>query len=331
MGDLIHGIPVVNALRRAMPDALLGWVAEGRNADLLEGHPALEHLIRVPRRWWKSPRAVLALRSQLQQLRFDTTVDLQCLSKSAIAAWLSGAPRRIGYDGKLGREVSRWFHNELVSVDVVHVMDRYLALLKPLGIENPTVEFQLPETAEDSVFAEQTLKDLDLARGGFAMVNPGAGWQSKRWPTQRYGQLARRLASQRGLPTLVVWGDAHEFNMAEEIQAGSGGTARLAPATTMTQLASLARRAQLFVGSDTGPLHLAVAVGTRCVSLHGTSLAEQTGAYGPRNRRLQVRYDNSPGRRRHDDDSAMRAIDVDMVLSACAEILDDVQPVARSA
>jgi hypothetical protein len=86
MGDLIHGIPVVNALRRAMPDAMLGWVAEARNADLLEGHPSLDRLIRVPRRWMKSPSAVLALRKELRGLRFDTAIDLQCLTKSAIAA-----------------------------------------------------------------------------------------------------------------------------------------------------------------------------------------------------------------------------------------------------
>ena len=99
----------------------------------------------------------------------------------------------------------------------------------------------------------------------------------------------------------------------------------------MTQLGALARRARVFVGSDTGPLHLAVAVGTRCVSLHGTTLAAQTGAYGPQNKRLQVCYDDSAGKRRQADDSAMRAIDVEMVLAACTEILNAPQSVARSA
>lgn len=331
MGDLIHGIPVLNALRKAMPEAMLGWVAEGRNADLLAGHPALDRLIRVPRRWLKSPSAVWALRKELRGLRFDTTIDLQCLTKSAIAAWLSGAPRRIGYAGKLGREASRWFHNELVAVDAQHVIDRYLALLKPLGIERPAVEFNLPERTEDARFAESTLRQLGFTSGGFAIVNPGAGWASKRWPPERYGKLARRLATEHALATLAVWGGSAELPQAEEIVAHSGGAAQVAPATTMTQLASLARRAAIFVGSDTGPLHLAVAVGTRCVSLHGTSLAEQTGAYGPQNRRLQVRYDDSRSKRRHGDDSAMRAIDVDMVLASCAELLGDPQPIMRSA
>lgn len=331
MGDLIHGIPVLCALRKAMPNAFLGWVAEGRNADLLEGHPDLDRLVRVPRHWWKSPAAVWALRKELHALRFNTTIDLQCLTKSAIAARLSGARRRIGYAGKFGRELSRLFHNELVAVDDCHVIDRYQALLKPLGIDRPDVEFNLPEHSADAQFALQTLRQLGLTAGGFAIVNPGAGWASKRWPPECYGQLARRLSAQHGLSTLAVWGGQDERPLAEEIVAASSGAARLAPATSMTQLGSLARRATIFVGSDTGPLHLAAAVGCRCVSLHGTSHAEQTGAYGPRNRRLQAYYDNSSGRRRHGDDSAMRAIDVDMVMAACGELLGEARQSSRSA
>lgn len=331
MGDLIHGIPVACALRRALPEAQIGWVVEGRNADLLEGHPAVDHLVRVPRRWLKSPTAVWQLRRELRALRFEVSIDLQCLTKSAIAARLSGAPRRIGYAGRLGRELSKLFHNERVAVDDVHVIDRYLALLRPLGVERPAVEFRLPEAADDARFAQQSLQRLGLAVGGFAIVNPGAGWASKRWPTERYGELARRLAAEHSLPTLAVWGGANELPMAEAIVAASGGTAQVAPATTMTQLAAIARRSALFVGSDTGPLHLAVAVGTRCVSLHGTSLAAQTGAYGPRNRSVQAYYDDSHGKRRHGDDSAMRAIDVETVLAACAEVLTQPQAISRSA
>src|SRR5262245_53960415 len=114
IGDVIQGVPVLCALRHALPRAFLGWVVEGRAADLLEGHPALDALIRVPRGWLKSPRQVWRLRQQLHEMRFNTAIDLQCLTKSAIAAWLSGAPRRIGKGGEDGRELSRWFHNKLV-------------------------------------------------------------------------------------------------------------------------------------------------------------------------------------------------------------------------
>lgn len=330
MGDLIHGIPVLCALRQAMPQATLGWVAEGRNADLLEGHPDLDHLIRVPRHWWKSPRAILEMRRTLRELHFDTTLDLQCLSKSAAAAWLSGARRRIGFAGSLGREISQWLHNELVDGTAEHVIDRYLKILRPLGIENPVACWNMPETAADATFAEQAIKDLNLTPGDYVIVNPGAGWASKRWPTERYGQLAEKLAGEKGVQTLAVWGGKEELPMAEEIATLGGSCVRVAPATTMTQLAALAKRARLFVGSDTGPLHLAVAVGTPSVSLHGTSLAAQTCAYGPGNRSIQVRYDNSPGKRRTDDDSAMRAITVDHVTDVCRELLGSA-PQARSA
>ena len=136
IGDVIHGVPVLCALRSAFPQAFIGWVVEGRAGDLLEGHPALDELIRVPRGWLKSPREVWRLRRRLRACRFDTTIDLQCLTKSAIAAWLSGAPRRIGKAGADGRELSRWFHNELVAAGGDHVIDHYLDMLRPLGISN---------------------------------------------------------------------------------------------------------------------------------------------------------------------------------------------------
>ncbi len=92
IGDVIHGIPVLCALRAALPDAFLAWIAEGSMGDLLEGHPALDELVRVPRRWWKSPREVWRMRKRLRELRFDIAIDLQCLTKSAMTAWFSGAP-----------------------------------------------------------------------------------------------------------------------------------------------------------------------------------------------------------------------------------------------
>jgi heptosyltransferase-1 len=330
IGDVIHGLPVLCALRDARPDAFIGWVVEGRAGDLLEGHPALDVLVRVPRRWLASPREVLRLRRRLRALRFDTTIDLQCLTKSAVAARLSGAPRRIGKAGADGRELSRWFHNELVAARGRHVIEHYLSLLRPLGIEPPTgaagpagvVRFDLAERPDDARTAEGYLRSQGLAAGRFAVVNPGAGWPSKIWPARRYGELASHLAARHGLPTVAVWGTPDELPLAQSIVAASAGRARLGPPTSMTELAALCRRAALFVGSDTGPMHLAVAVGTPTISLHGPSRAEWCGAYGPGNVRLQARYDPPAARHRHQtDDSAMRAISVEMVAAACDRIL----------
>jgi lipopolysaccharide heptosyltransferase I len=322
LGDVIHGLPVACALREAYPDATLGWVVEGRNADLVEGHPALDHVICVPRRWWKSPRTVFDLRRRLRALEFEVAIDLQCLTKSAVAAKLSGAPRRIGKAGADGRELSRLFHNELVEAGGRHVIDHYLEMLRPLGVKSPRVRFDLPERDADGRTADAILAAEGLAAKRFAILNPGAGWPSKVWPAERYGEVGRRLPAVHGLPSVAVWGVPAEKPLAEAIVASSHGAVRLAPATNILELAALCRRAALFVGSDTGPMHLAVAVETPTVSLHGPSRAEWCGAYGRHNVRLQVSYDSGGAEKmRRADDSAMRAITVEMVSAACGEAL----------
>jgi heptosyltransferase I len=322
IGDVIHGIPFLCALRKALPHSFIAWLAEGSMGDVLDGHPALDQLIRVPRRWWKSPRAVWAMRYQLRRLNFDIAIDLQCLTKSAAAAWFSGAPRRIGKRGVEGRELSRWIHNELVETSGSHVLEHYLSMLHPLGIRTNTVEFNLPERAADAHAIEAFLRSNGLTGQRFAVLNPGAGWPSKIWPAERYGALARHLLQTHGVRSIAMWGVPAELPMAEKIVANSGGASQLAPPTTMTQLDALCRRAVLFIGSDTGPMHLAVAVGTPTISMHGPSRADWCGAYGPNNIRLQVRYeDGSSLERRQASDAAMRAITVEMAADACDRLL----------
>ncbi len=322
MGDVIHGLPVASALRAEFPDSMLAWAVEGRASDLIEGHPDLDTVIRLPRHWWRSLAAIRGVRRQLRQLNFDTTVDLQCLTKSALVAWLSGAPRRLGVAGANGRELSKWFNNELTDVRAEHVVEHYLQILRPLGIESPQVQFKLPERADERLFAEESLARLALSTAPFAVLNPGAGWPSKVWPAERYGQVARQLLAKHGVPSLCVWCGGDERSLAERIVNASDGAARLAPSTSMTQLAALLRRAALFVGSDTGPMHLSVAVGTPTVSLHGTSRAEWCGAYGESNATVQKYYHSGTAReRRNADNVAMRAISVEEVLAACDQMV----------
>jgi heptosyltransferase I len=322
IGDVIHGVPVACALRREFPDAFISWVVEGRAGDVLEGHPALDALIRVPRRFWKSPREIWRLRARLSELNFDVVIDLQCLTKSAVTGWLSGARRRIGRAGVEGRELSRVFNNELVEAGGAHVIEQYLSMLKPLGIASPAVEFDLPERTADAEVADGFLRANGLRGHRFAILNPGAGWPSKIWPAERYGELATYLSRKHGLRSIAAWGLPSETALAESIVSTSDGDALLAPPTTMLELASLCRRAALFVGSDTGPMHLAVAVGTPTISMHGPSRADWCGAYGPQNIRMQIRYEaGSSLERRRADDSAMRAINVEMVEHACDKML----------
>ncbi len=322
IGDVLHGLPVLCSLRQAFPQAFLGWVVEGVSAQLLRNHPALDELITVPRKWLKSPRTVLQLRRQMRALNFDVAIDLQGLTKSAIAARLSGASLRIGYAGHDGRELSRLLNNKLVAANSTHVVDRNLELLKPLGISHTAVRFDLEDTPQDLATAQAMLAELQLPSGRFAVINPGAGWPSKVWPATRYAQVATYLGQTHSLPSLVVWAGEQERSWAETIVAGSAGFASLAPKTSLRELAALTRQATIFIGSDTGPLHLAVAVGTPSVGMFGPMPAERNGPYGPRNIAVQKMCLTGTSReRRGAGPESMEAISVEDCCLACDQLL----------
>ena len=322
IGDAIHGLPVLCTLRDHFPRARLTWVVEERAAAMLRGHAALDRLVTLPRRWWRSPLNVLRLRRDLRAIRPEVAIDLQGLTKSAAVARLSGAGLRIGFAKPEGRELSRWLNNRLVTTSTTHVVDRYLELLRPLGIERPQVRFDVPQRSEDEASIGRLIRERGLG-AGFAIINPGAGWPSKRWPTERYSAVARHLGQQRNLRTLVVWAGAEERAWADQIITTSAGMAQMAPATSLSELAELCRRARLFIGSDTGPLHLAAAVGTTCVGLYGPMPAERNGPYGGGHVALQnARLMGSSRRRRSATNESMLAISVADVCGACDQILD---------
>ena len=332
IGDTIHGLPVLCALRDNLPHAHLSWLVEERAAGVLKGHPALDRLIVAPRRWLRSPMAVLRLRKELRSVGAQISIDLQGLAKSALAARLSGAPVRIGAASPDGREFSPWLNNRLVKLTASNVVDRYLELLGPLGISHPAARFDIPRHAEDELTIGRFVRDRGLG-GGFALLNPGAGWASKRWPVERYAAVARHLGRHRRLPSVVVWAGAEERAWADRIITTSGGFAHMAPATTLGELAELARRARLFAGSDTGPLHLAAAVGTPCVGLYGPVSADRNGPYGAGHIAIQrMLVEGSSRDRREASDESMRAIDVNDVCAACDRLLghEQMQPTIPS-
>ncbi len=321
IGDVIQGMPIACALRGRFPGAFLAWAVEERAGVLLRGHPALDELILLKRGWLKSPGYVRQLRRRLRALHFDIAIEAQGLTKAAVLAWISGARRRIGLGKPWGRELSPWLNTELVDTPVDHVVDRNLMLLHPLGIESPEVRFEVPESPQDRSVAEDIVGRLGWERG-FAILNMGAGWPSKLWPSERYAAVAADLGSRHGLPSLILWAGDAERAMGERVASLSAGHARLAPPTTLPELASLARRATLFVGSDTGPLHLAAAVGTSCVGLYGPWPAKRHGPYGPQNIALQAKFfEGSTRARRHASPAYMEAITVEMVCEACRQIL----------
>jgi lipopolysaccharide heptosyltransferase I len=328
IGDIVHAMPVACALRAHFPSAFTGWLAEGRAADILRGHRAIDELIVAPRRWSRSLRSIWALRRKLRRFDFDVTLDLQGLTKSALAAWLCGAKHRIGFAGAMGREISTWLNNDRRVVRSPHVVDRYLELLGALGIERPEVTFDVPRPAAEATQVEQMLAQTSLShweRGGardFTVINPGAGWPSKRWPPKRFAAVARHLLERHNLPSLVAWAGPEEHAWAQTIAAESNGAASVAPSTSLLELAELARRARLFIAADTGPLHVAAAVGTPCVGLFGPMPAERNGAYGPGHVAIQkARLQGGSRARRRADNGTMLAITVEDVANACDKLL----------
>lgn len=325
IGDCILAIPMLNAIRQHYPKAFIAWVVERPSAPLLDGHESLDELIVLKRGWLKSPKTVWRLRRRLRKLRFDISVDPQCLTKSAVVAWLSGARTRIGFGGQDGRELSCWMNNRLVQRTQQHMVDRGLELLRPIGIESPEPRYLLPIDATAEAVARE-LAEREETRHGFAVINPGAGWPSRLWSPERYGQVARYMWDKHAVRCVVAWYGDKELAMAEEIVAASSGRAALAPPTDLLSLAAVLKQSLMYIGSDTGPLHLAVAVGTKCVSLHGPTRASQSGPHGTGHRVLQEVYLEGTSReRRKADNASMKAISVESVCAACSGLLAECQ------
>jgi heptosyltransferase I len=324
IGDTVLSVPVLCALRDRYPQATIGWIVECTSAPLLRGHPDLNHLIEVPRGWLKSPRLISSTAYKMWRIGFDVSLDLQGLTKSAVTAWLSGAKRRLGFTKCEfeGRELSGWINNELVEPTADHVVVRSLEMLKPLGIEDPAASFRLPEYEQSAAKMAKFILERGFG-GGFVVINTGAGWPSKLWPAERYAAVARHLGHAWNLPSIVAWAGAAEQQVADQIIVKAGGYAHMAPPTSLTELASLARRARLFIGSDTGPLHIAAAVGTPCVGLYGPMPAKRCGPYGMQHLALQnIAIEGKLKNRKTGTNQSMLAIGIHDVCVACDKILD---------
>jgi ADP-heptose:LPS heptosyltransferase len=213
-------------------------------------------------------------------------------------------------------------NSQLIAPTTPHLVDAQLQLLAPLGVTEPRVRFAVPRDESAETAMHTALQTLHMGCP-FATINVGAGWDSRLWPPPQYGRVAKHLGQQYRIPSLVVWAGDRERAWAQEVIAHSGGNAFLAPPTKLTELTALLRRARLFIGSDTGPLHLAAAVGIPCVGLYGTTRPEESGAYGAQHMIVQARYQEGTARqRRSAANDAMREITVDSVYAACDSLLD---------
>ena len=330
IGDCILTMPLAVALRQAYPKAFIAWAVEGVAGTMIERHPAVDLAIRLPRRFARSPGSLWRLRKQLRSLKFDVALDPQSLTKSALVARLSGAARRIGFARPVGRELAPWLNTEVVSSGQAHVVDRYLELLAPLAVAPTAARFDFPIDPATKGRMQAALcaigHDVPLA-----VLNPGAGWPSKVWPKERYAELAGKLFHQSGVRSLVTWAGDEELASAQAIVDAAAGAAVLAPPTTLLELAAVLRQAKLFVGSDTGPLHMAAAVGIPCVGIYGPTRPAECGPYGPGHVAIQARYQAGTSRqRRQGPNDAMREVSVEQVVEACQRVLSRRDTVAAA-
>jgi lipopolysaccharide heptosyltransferase I len=322
IGDCVQTMPLACAVRDHWPEAHVTWVVEKASAPLVELCDAVDRVIVLPKRFATSWRLLVKLRSILADSNFDFALDPQGLTKSGLVSWLSPAKRRIGFARPASREFNPWLQTELVNSAAEHRVQRYLELLEPVGIERPSVRFGIALPPGLKAAVEQLEAQYSF-RDGFAVINPGAGWDSKLWPAERFAVVARHLFS-CGVPSVVVWAGEKERLWAEQIVTGSRRAAFMAPPTSLQELAAILQKARLFVGSDTGPLHLAAALGARCIALFGASGGNACGPYGPGHIILQAALDESAGRKRPGADNwAMRQISTDAVCAACDSVLGD--------
>ena len=268
IGDVVHTLPVLAALHRAGHE--VSWLVEPAARELLSGQPLLREMVPAPpARRFRLAEARATLRT-LRAAAYDVALDLQGLFKSAAWARLSGARRVVGFEARARRErLSALLAHEEAPIpeSAVHVIDKNLAVLRTLGIEAVgSREFPLPPAAATGAAPEPIV-----------ILNPGGGWESKLWPAESYGALARHVKD-RGLDPVVTWGPG-DRDRAERVVTASEGSATLAPPTTLLEYTALARRARLVVAADTGPLHLACAVGTPVVGLFGPTDPARNGPF----------------------------------------------------
>jgi heptosyltransferase I len=279
IGDVVHALPMLSALHRHGWQA--GWLAEPAGRAILEGHPYLWHLASVPPRRRFTVAQARATVHDLRARRYDVAVDVQGLWKSAGWGRLSGARRVVGYgrEGRVEPASSLLLHERLaLNRAATHVIDENLSLLRALGIDAVgTRDFVFPDLEPQARHVETALAAAGVGPGAFAILNAGGGWPQKLWPAEGYGAVARGLRD-RGLRALVTWGPGEEA-LADRVVAASEGAAQRSFPTDLRQFVELARRARVMVAADTGPLHLACAVGTPVVGLYGPTDPARNGPF----------------------------------------------------
>lgn len=288
IGDIIHTLPSLAAIRHAIPEANISWVVEEGVAEMLRGNEVIDNLIEVDTKSMRGGMVIeeilLGIGKQLRGLRkfkFDIAIDFQGLWKSAAIAKFSGAKRRWGFsrDG-LREPSSRLLLTDTVNVPAqINVIRKNLALVSgALGVDlRDVIEFPIATTPENEAEAEAIVA---RAAGDFAILNPGGGWVTKLWHAEKFGSLADRLWEEKGLVSVVATGP-REAELARTVAASSRSGKAILEQPSLKGFYELAKRARIYVGGDTGPTHIAVAAGARVVGIFGPTEWWRNGSPNP--------------------------------------------------
>ncbi len=332
MGDILHSLPAVAALRESLPSAVIGWAVEERWSALLSTpagrigprgteKPLVDNIHIVNTRAWRqsplSPETWKAMRQSIGGMRavgYGATLDIQGAMKSAMLGNFARPRRKFGF-AKPWERAAAIFYDQTVQPSGTHIVERNLSLAEALGAHGAAANpYPIPVDPAAEVWAEQNSK----TRRTFAILNPGAGWGSKCWPAERFGEVARRLAAS-GVESVVNFGPGEE-SLAKEVEKASQGTA-LRISGSLAELIALTRRASLFIGGDTGPLHLAVALNTPSVALFGPTDPARNGPYGGHAIMLRSPQSQTSHKRTSHLEDGLAAISVEQVMTAASKVL----------
>ena len=335
MGDIVHTLPAATALREAFPEVVLGWLIEERWTELLcalsnprsgprsAQRPLVDRIHAVETRRWRSapfsPQTWERIGASLSDVRaagYEVAVDLQGAVRSALLARWSGAP--VIYGAAQSREnMASMFYTRQVVASGDHIVEQNLSLAEAVArrpLKMPGVEFPHDPAAENQ--CDAWLKERDI--GNFVLLTPGAGWGAKQWPAERYGLVARCLV-QDGLKSVVNFGPGEE-TLVREVEAGSAGSTA-SFAGSLTQLITLTRRARLYIGGDTGPMHLAAALQIPVVAIFGPTDPTRNGPFGTRNVVLRSPSSTTSYKHVRRQDQGLPEISADEVLGGARQLL----------
>jgi lipopolysaccharide heptosyltransferase I len=318
LGDILHTVPAVAALRAAHRSARIDWVVDRKWAPILEGSPAINHVIPFDRR--SVPGALICMR-RLRRNFYDCAIDFQGLYKSSVITMASGAPRRIGFDRGWAREgAAALLYTERVTPKGQHVTELNYSLAERAGASRPSSpEYPLRVPAGGASSIRARLGELGVA--GYVVVGPGGSWRAKCWPPERYGEFCRELEKRSDLRVVVIQGPGEE-SLVGQVCAAAAPARPVVIRSTIEELMGLLAHARCMVAADSGPLHLAAALGTAVVGLYGPTDPARNGPFVPGAVMIsQARPEEISYKRRATYSPAMLRISVSQVVGAAISCL----------